>query len=78
MAAMTLTEIQTETRQAVGDNNSAIFEDPAIVEAINWAATEVARMTGLTYTEYNASLSSGVATVPADCISVNRVYVRLT
>lgn len=77
MAALTLTTLIRLTRELVGDLgiDSNSWTDEQVVEAINFALVEVARKTGVTYTEATATAVSGGYTVADEWIRVIRVLM---
>lgn len=75
LVPQTLEELRTDLRLLVGDveSLSTSFTDSTMNQALNFAVQHYLRITGKSYVENTASLTSGVATIPNPYIQINRV-----
>ena len=74
---MKLSDLITATRDVVGDpsDQTTTFSDTLVVAAINFAVANYCEKKGVTYAEAALSIAStGLATLPADVLRVNRIY----
>lgn len=77
MASLTLSAVQTQVRDLVGDATatSNTWSDQQVTDAINFAVKDYCRKTEVSYLEASANLdSAGKATIPSDYLEVKRVY----